>query len=80
MNSTMNDCAVYIRIMPNDPHNYIWIYRRADHWLVERGHDFNTWITSFHIDTDNDLHEYLSKTLPAPLDEDQYDDDDDDDD
>ena len=65
----MNDCAVYIRILPADPHNYIWIYRRADHWLVERGHNFNTRMTQHVIHTDNDLHDYLAMTRPAPLDD-----------
>lgn len=54
--------ATYIRIVPEEPENYYWIYSRDGYWLVERGHEHNTRLTTYHITSVNELHNLLSST------------------
>jgi hypothetical protein len=60
----MTGCATYVRSIPGDPDNNIWIFKRDNYWLVQTGQNGNTRMNIVRITTDNQLHDILSRTTP----------------
>ncbi len=60
----MTGCATYVRSIPGDPDNNIWIFRRENYWLVETGQNGNRRMIITRITTINQLHDILSRTTP----------------
>lgn len=62
----MDQCAKFVRSIPGDPDNNIWIYKHDNYWLVQTGQNGNTRMIITRITTDNQLHDILSRTTPYP--------------